>query len=464
MNYLILLPPAITITLALWTKEVFSSLLIGIIIGVGIIHGFDLHLFSNFLERNFLPTLANTDHLKVIIFSLSIGGIASLLQHNGGINGLINIIEKKQRTKRSIEFYTYFLGLAIFFDDYANTLITGNAMQKLFDKYKISREKLALIVDTTSAPITSIAFVTTWIGFELSQIETPLANTDLSYSAYDLFLGSLKFAFYPILMLSFIAIIIWFKIDIGSIKNTKHIPFSSTELQKGNILKLIIPILFLILSTLYFLIETHINDNFEWSQVAIYLGKGDPFTSLFYSSLLTLTLMILWETSFKRSLKTQLLHTAVGFKHMFTPVGILILAWMFGQVMKELEVGLLLAQNLQSTTAIIYLPVLVFLISAGISFTTGSSFGTMSIVYPLIIPIMYSLAPNNTHLMELSIASVLGGSVFGDHCSPISDTTIMSSMASGVDHISHVKTQLPYALIIGVVSAVTIFITSYILY
>ncbi len=204
MSYLILLPPIATIVLALWTKEVFSSLLVGIIIGIGLIHGFDFQLLARFLDDYFLTTLANKDNLRVIIFSLCIGGLANLLQYNGGIQGLVQHISRKKRSKRSIELYTYFLGLTVFFDDYANTLITGNAMQRIFDKYQISREKLALVVDTTSAPITSIAFITTWIGFELSQISGPLKTLNPNLNAYEIFIGSLKFAFYPILMLLFI--------------------------------------------------------------------------------------------------------------------------------------------------------------------------------------------------------------------------------------------------------------------
>ncbi len=465
MTYLILIPPIATIVLALWTKEVFSSLLVGIIIGIGLVHGFDLSIFSNLLDKYFLGALVDQDHLKVIIFSLCIGGIASLLQYNGGIQGLIQYISRKERSKRSIELYTYFLGLTVFFDDYANTLITGNAMQRLFDKYKISREKLALIVDTTSAPITSIAFITTWIGFELSQISEPLKTLNAELSAYDLFLGSLKFAFYPILMLLFIFGVIWFQKDIGLIKEARPKPYRDIETLPGNIWKLILPILLLISSTLCFLIiNGNSSSEYYWKLIPKYIGDGDPFSALFYSSTLTLVLSLIWNRTSNTSLKQDLRYVITGFKHMATPIGILILAWMYGQVMKDLNAGQILSENLNPDLSLIYFPVSIFIFGAIISFTTGSSFSTMGIIYPLVIPIIYNLAPDNIQLLELSIACVLGGAVFGDHCSPISDTTIMSSMSSGVNHISHVKTQLPYALIAGTFSiAVIVVVTSLII-
>ncbi len=145
---------------------------------------------------------------------------------------------------------------------------------------------------------------------------------------------------------------------------------------------------------------------------------------------------------------------------MATPIGILILAWMFGQVMKDLNTGEIIAQNINMNLPLTLFPVSIFILSAIISFTTGSSFSTMGIIYPLAIPLVYNLAPENLAYLEIAIASVLGGAVFGDHCSPISDTTIMSSMSSGVDHIKHVKTQLPYALIVGTISIAVIIITS----
>lgn len=202
------------------------------------------------------------------------------------------------------------------------------------------------------------------------------------------------------------------------------------------------------------------SDHFSWLKIPQYIGSGDPFSSLLYSSTLTLFLTLIWNRFSRSSFKKDLNHVLIGFKHMATPIGILILAWMFGQVMKDLNTGEIIAQNINMNLPLVLFPVSIFILSAIISFTTGSSFSTMGIIYPLVIPLVYNLAPENLAYLEIAIASVLGGAVFGDHCSPISDTTIMSSMSSGVDHIKHVKTQLPYALIVGTISIAVIIITS----
>lgn len=483
MEYLTLLPPILTITLALLTKEVYSSLLIGVLSGVFIIHGVSFDSLQLFLDHYLVGSLSDSNNVKVIIFSMCIGGIAHLINKNGGIEGVVQFIERKQRTRKQIQFYAYFLGLFIFFDDYANTLITGNAMSRLFDKYRISREKLAFIVDSTSAPITSIAFITTWIGFELSQVESSISGLSVGQSAYQLFLGSLKFAFYPILMLLFTFFLIRSGKDFGLMKKVElkieELPIiDQTDLSgkhiEGKAWRAVVPVVLLICTTLVLLLKSGFDASneasFVFSHLGTYLGKADSFDVLLTSavSVLAFTLVLgVGESFINRtalSFSKQVDAVLKGFQTMLAPVLILVFAWCFGCVVKELGTASTISLALQDDFPLVLLPVCVFLVGAVIAFSTGSSFGTMSILYPIVLPLVWTLMlqSDTTDLVwvHLVVASVLGGAVFGDHCSPISDTTIMSSMASGVDHLAHVKTQLPYALCVGGVTSVLLVIVS----
>ena len=482
MQYVTLLPIILVITLALLTKEVYFSLFGGIISGIFIIHGISFDSLYLFLNDYLIGSISAINNIKVIVFSMCIGGIAHLINKNGGINGLVQYIERKKRTKKQIQLYAYFLGLLIFFDDYANTLITGNAMRRLFDRYSISREKLAFIVDATAAPITSIAFITTWIGFELSQIESSIINLNLEVNAYHLFLGSLKFAFYPILMLVFTFLIIKSGKDFGLMKTVenKMNKIGSLALVQDNVepikvsakaWRAVVPVVLLISMTLFLLLkngfDTSLETNFVFTHIGDCLGKADSFVVLLTSSVLvlSLTLLIGGVESFLHknalSFKAQVEVCIEGFQTMLSPVLILILAWSFGTVVKELGTGTTISLMLHDEFPLVLCPVFIFLVGAMIAFSTGSSFGTMSILYPIVLPLVWALMVQNdtTDLVwiEVSVASVLGGAVFGDHCSPISDTTIMSSMASGVDHLAHVKTQLPYALFVGGLTCVLLF-------
>lgn len=477
--WLTLLPPLVTIVLVLLTKEVYSSLIIGIIAGIFIIHGVSLASLQLFVEKYLVGSLTSSDNVKIIVFSMCIGGIAHLINKNGGIDGVVSFIERKKRSRKEIQFYAYLLGLFIFFDDYANTLITGNAMRRLFDKYGISREKLAFIVDATSAPITSIAFVTTWIGFELSQVETSMEGLDISVNAYQLFLGSLKFAFYPILMLLFTFLLIRSGKDYGMMKQVedevkeKDVEDEQISNSSSKAWRAIFPVTSLIVLTLVLLLKNGFDasgeQSFQFSHLGTYLGKADSFSVLLISAVTVLGMSLLVggvesllnQTSI--SFKDQVEALVEGFKTMLSPVLILILAWCFGGVVKELGTGDYIASLLKDDFPMWVLPVSIFLVGALIAFSTGSSFGTMSILYPVIIPIVWMMmtkqGAENLAWLQVAVASVLGGAVFGDHCSPISDTTIMSSMASEVDHIAHVKTQLPYALFVGGVTVVLLILT-----
>lgn len=496
--WLSILPPLIAILMALITKEVFSSLFVGLLIGTSVIYkysgvSFFVAVFKGafaIIDTYLMHALLSHEHLSIIIFSMLIGGMVTLISLNGGMKGIVNILSKYARNRRSGQFITYIMGLLIFFDDYANTLVVGNTMRPVTDKLKISREKLAYLVDSTSAPIAAIAFITTWIGAELSYIQQGIAEVGLEASAYSVFLQSLKYAFYPVLTLIFVPMLIWQKRDFGPmLKAEKQAIMTNQESteKKGRspqIMKelevadgvspkwfnAVIPVAIVVFGTITGLIYTGWDPQ-TWgshslsftNKLSKTIGDADVFNALIWSSLAGVFAALLLTTAQRiLNLKESIDGLINGFKTMFHAILILSLAWSLALLTEHLHTaqfitGLLTSINISPQ----FLPALTFVFSAAIAFSTGSSWGTMAIIYPLILPAIWKIGLESgldtesiLPLFYNAVSAVLAGSVLGDHCSPISDTTILSSLACSCHHIHHVRTQMPYALIVGVVALV----------
>lgn len=496
--WLSILPPLIAILMALITKEVFSSLFVGLLIGTSVIYkysgvSFFVAVFKGafaIIDTYLMHALLSHEHLSIIIFSMLIGGMVTLISLNGGMKGIVNILSKYARNRRSGQFITYIMGLLIFFDDYANTLVVGNTMRPVTDKLKISREKLAYLVDSTSAPIAAIAFITTWIGAELSYIQQGIAEVGLEASAYSVFLQSLKYAFYPVLTLFFVPMLIWQKRDFGPmLKAEKQAIMTNQESteKKGRspqIMKelevadgvspkwfnAVIPVAIVVFGTITGLIYTGWDPQ-TWgshslsftNKLSKTIGDADVFNALIWSSLAGVFAALLLTTAQRiLNLKESIDGLINGFKTMFHAILILSLAWSLALLTEHLHTaqfitGLLTSINISPQ----FLPALTFVFSAAIAFSTGSSWGTMAIIYPLILPAIWKIGLESgldtesiLPLFYNAVSAVLAGSVLGDHCSPISDTTILSSLACSCHHIHHVRTQMPYALIVGVVALV----------
>lgn len=522
--WLSVVPPLVAILLALIFREVVVSLFVGVWAGAFIAGGLRVdslfYLFYSFLEvvaRYILNALNDSGHLSVIIFSLLIGGMVAIISRNGGMAGIVAALSRYARTPRSSQFITWVLGVAIFFDDYANTLIVGNTMRSVTDRFKISREKLAYIVDSTAAPVAAIAFITTWIGAELGYIDdgvSSLRTFDFSMTPYAIFISSLKYSFYPVFTLSFILMLVFLRRDYGQMykaeiraRTTGQVsPLSiATEGEaledlspvKGAPIRwynAFIPVLLVIVMTIYGLLDTgfaatyqelagtgQAPDNQSWGQIwgamaqllteenpTIFLkigkiiGNADSYVALLWSSLtgvlaaivLTLGARIM---SLERTMNTLL----TGFKTMLPALLILTMAWSLAATTEELHTATYLTSALKDSLNPYLMPVIIFVLAAFISFSTGSSWSTMAILYPIAIPttwaICHSQGLDETVSLEILlnvISIVLAASVMGDHCSPISDTTILSSLASDCNHIDHVRTQLPYALTVGTVSII----------
>ncbi|HNQ68445.1 MAG TPA: Na+/H+ antiporter NhaC family protein [Bacteroidales bacterium] len=490
-----IIPPLIAILCALIFKEVFSALFLGIFSGsliiwiysgAGVFNSFFKAIFSVF-DRYVVAALSESTHVSIIIFSMLIGGTVHIITKNGGMQGIINFLSKYARSQRSGQLVTFLLGILIFFDDYANTLVVGNTMRPVTDKLKISREKLAYVVDSTAAPVASIAFVTTWIGAELSYIQSSLINLNLEVSAYNVFFSSLKYSFYPIITLVFVFMLIYMRRDYGSMYKAelrarqKGVTasdqeqkiqcelneFKVSEKTKARAFNALIPVGIIVFGTIAGLFytgwDTKIwNDNSIGflTKLSAIIGKSDSYKALIWASSGGLIIAFVLTTIQKiMSLKEVAESMLNGFKSMLTAILILTLAWSLAGLISDLHTSNFITQVI-STTSIStgWLPLITFIVSGLIAFSTGSSWGTMAIMYPLILPATWLLCQQSGLDHEASLAvfshvtsTVIAGSVFGDHCSPISDTTILSSLASSCNHIQHVRTQLPYALTVALI-------------
>nr|NQU94344.1 Na+/H+ antiporter NhaC family protein [Bacteroidota bacterium] len=492
--WLSVFPPLIAIIMALVFKEVYSALFFGIFIGTFIIffyqgQAFFESLFNGFLaviDTYILHALNDTDHLSIIIFSMMIGGMVGIITKNGGMKGVVNYLSRFAGNARSGQLVTWLMGILIFFDDYANTLVVGNTMRPVTDRLKISRQKLAYIVDSTAAPVASIAFVTTWIGAELSYIQDGIQNLGLPETPYDVFLNSLQYSFYPILTLCFIFFLVWKRRDYGPMYKAEIMARSgkgdvsdkvnkTSELSreidvdeniKARWYNAVIPVLVVVLGTIAGLIATGLH-NVGWDVAISFtgnlsnvIGNSDSFVALLWSSLAGVTIAIVLSVGQRiLSLKKSIDALVHGFQTMLTAVLILVLAWAIALITQHLHTAEFISGSLISLQLSPFLiPALTFLLAAIVAFSTGSSWGTMAILYPLMLPASWLICQEFSLDYDTSISifhnvvsAVLAGSVLGDHCSPISDTTILSSLASSCNHIDHVRTQMPYALTVGVV-------------
>lgn len=515
--WLSIMPPLIAIILALIFKEVIVSLFVGIwagaFIATGMRFGYLLSGFLEVVEKYVIKALSDSGHLSVIVFSLLIGGMVAIISRNGGMAGVVLSLSKYARSGRSAQFITWLLGVAIFFDDYANTLIVGNTMRSVTDKFKVSREKLAYIVDSTAAPVSAVAFITTWIGAELGYIEGGMSQIAefAGASPYSIFISSLKYSFYPILTLIFILIIIYKDKDYGPMWQAEHrakttgqvSPATSIDDDEPNMEDLTpvkgaplkwfnaaIPVIVVILMTLIGLISTGMDGlhsellaagqqvAHQWGAIwtnmdslagesqsffmklGILIGKSDSYVALLWASLSGVLTAIIFTVGGRIMNLFDTVHTMVtGFKTMLPALIILTLAWSLAITTEELQTASFITSILQDNVSPYALPGIVFVLSALIAFSTGSSWSTMAILYPIAIPTTWAICMSaqldtelSTEILYNVIAIVLAASVLGDHCSPISDTTILSSLASDCNHIDHVRTQMPYALTVGAVS------------
>ncbi len=485
---LTLLPPLVAIALAFITKNVILSLFIGALTGGFLLSILNKNVFSaliaaflDFVQRA-LSSLSDSWNAGIILQVLLIGGVINLVAKMGGAKAIAEALVKRAKTPRSAQLITWMLGILVFFDDYANSLIVGPMMRPVFDKMKISRERLAFIVDATAAPIAGIAIISTWIGLEVGLIRDGFLSVGQEVDAFGVFLSTIPFRFYNILMLFCVFITAYLLKDLGPMKKAQDLALqgkSKVELQvidaasdlepkagvRLSVWNAIIPIGTLIVAALlsfYFsgydaimggedilLIDLVSKSPLSFEALRECIGASDASVALFQSALfagIVAIAMSLVQRIF--TIKEAINVWLDGLKALLVTCVILILAWSLSSVIKELGTAVFLKNYLKDSIAPFLLPSLIFIFGSFISFATGTSYGTMGILMPLAIPLAHSVNPEMSFVVVCTSA-VLTGAIFGDHCSPISDTTILSSMGAGCEHISHVNTQMPYALLIA---------------
>jgi Na+/H+ antiporter NhaC len=480
-----IIPPLLAILLALIFRQVILSLILGVYIGTFFIYDFNpITALLRLIDTYIINAISDDSHIQILVFTLLFGGVIGLISKSGGTRGIANLITRFAKNRKSTKISAWLSGLIIFFDDYANTLIVGNLMRPVTDKMKISREKLAFIVDATAAPVTSVFVISSWIGYEVGLIQDGLQMIGSDANAYATFLETIPYRFYPLAMLFFVFLVAYTQRDFGSMykaekravlegklyNRTETIEknFSETSDMFGNEDKAkwyngIVPILVLIIGTIVGLIYTGLNA-LEENGISDYgireiIGYSDSYLALLWSSFSACIVAAVMILSQKLLSLGETINAWVnGIRSMLMALIILTLAWAIGAITVDMKTADYIISLISDTVSPGFLPLIVFIVCALTSFATGTSWGTMAIMMPIVIPLsnsvteLHNLNPaDSTIILHGVISSVLAGTVFGDHVSPISDTTILSSIASGCDHVDHVRTQLPYAIAVAIV-------------
>ena len=482
-----ILPPLLAILLAFIFRQVLLSLFLGIWLGAVFL--FDYSLLQGFLrtlDKYLIESLANPDHAAIIMFSLTLGGMVGVISRGGGMRGIVESVRKFANHPRGGQLATWFMGVLIFFDDYANTLLVGNTMRPFTDKLNISREKLSYIVDSTAAPVASAALISTWIGYQVGLIDQAFETAAIQKDAYFEFVRSVPFTFYSLLAIVMVFIIGATLRDFGPMLKAERRAAGTGKVLGDNAQPLmdtqaagleaekdtparwyngLVPILTVIAVTmagLYYSGQIALGEQAAAANLRDIISAANSFSVLMWASFAGLFVAAVMVMA-QRILGLQQTVDALigGYRSMILAAMILVLAWGIGAICKDLQTANYVIEFSRGFLSAHYLPALAFVISAFIAFSTGTSWATMAIFIPIAIPMAHALpleqgvsAVAADNILLATIGSVLSGSVFGDHCSPISDTTILSSMASGSDHIDHVRTQLPYALVAALVAIV----------
>lgn len=452
-----LVPPIVAIALALITKEVYSSLFVGILVGALFYSNFSfegtiLHIF----EGGMISVLTSSYNMGILIFLVILGTMVCLMNRAGGSAAFGRWASKRIKTRAGAELATVVLGVLIFIDDYFNCLTVGTVMRPVTDKHNITRAKLAYVIDATAAPVCIIAPISSWAAAVGSSLPAG-CNID----GFTLFLRAIPFNYYALLTLVFLAFLIIANIDYSKMKqyelnaHLEEIVEDEEEVPivgHGKVKDLILPILFLIASCIGFMLYT--GGFFKGVPLAEAFANCSSARSLVLGSFLTLIFTFILYIPRKVLEFVDFCGSfAQGFKAMTSAIMILCLAWTLSGVCgaEYLNIqGFVKAAVGGSTMAIAVMPVIFFLISLGLAFATGTSWGTFGILIPISVTILSA----NYMMMSVCVGAILAGAVCGDHISPISDTTILSSAGAQCRHIDHVATQMPYALTVALCASV----------
>jgi len=500
-----ILPPLLAVLFALFFRRIVLALLVAVWLGAALQTDADpIAAIWMTISEYLWGSVADSFSLYIIGFTFSLVGMVHVIIRMGGIAGLLEAFSWLANSMRSTRVATSLMGLALFFDDYANTIVVGTTMRPLTDRQKISREKLAYLVDSTSAPIAGLAVISTWIGYEVGLFDELARQLQLGISGYGVFFQILPLRFYCILTLVFVFMIAFFGRDYGPMlkaeeraRRTGNVlregatPLSSSDAKEDvdpkegiphRWINAVVPVACVIAGTLLGMywsgwrspafadgipgigqllggeasLSTFgaawgaaITEMATWTVWRDALSNAANAKVLFWGSVLGSLVAIGLALGQKLLDLEDSLHSwAQAIPMMGLAVAILVLAWAIQNVCSDLGTSIYLVGSVQHLVAPAVLPVLTFGLAAVVAFSTGTSWGTMGILLPAMIPMAHHMTADMAGgelILFMCFGAVLDGAIFGDHCSPISDTTVMSSIASSVDHIDHVRTQMPYA-------------------
>lgn len=465
-----LLAPVIAIVLALITKEVYSSLIIGIVVG-GFIYAagnFEAAI-NHVLFDGFVASLSDSYNMGIIIFLVLLGALVSMMNKAGGSAAFGRWASKHIKSRVGAQLATILLGCLIFIDDYFNCLTVGSVMRPVADEQKISRAKLSYIIDATAAPICIIAPISSWAAAVAGFARGAGADSGMS-----LFVQAIPYNFYAIFTIIMMVVLVVAKIDYGPMKlhemnaiEKGDIFTSGTKVEgndveanpKGKVIDLILPVVVLIICCVFGMIYsggffegTGFVEAFSNSDASVGLVIGSAIAIVFAVAYLLIRRVI--------SFKDAMASLPEGFKAMVPAILILTCAWTLKAMTDSLGAKIYISQLVEGSAGAFqsFLPAIIFLIAVGLSFATGTSWGTFGILIPIVLSVFEAGNP----IMIVAISACMAGAVCGDHCSPISDTTIMASAGGQCDHLNHVSTQLPYALTVAGVSFVTYIIAGFV--
>ena len=460
-----LLPPVIAIGLALITKEVYTSLLAGIITGGLLYSNFNLELMINTIffqeDGGMVYKLADAWNVGILVFLVMLGILVSMLNKAGGSAAFGKWASKHIKTRIGAQISVMILGVLIFVDDYFNCLTVGSVMRPVTDRHKVSRAKLSYIIDATAAPVCIIAPISSWAAAVTSSVPE-----DSGINGFAVFLQTIPYNLYAILTLVMVLLVTVLRVDFGPMKKhemnaiagdlftTPGRPYEGNEEEvineKAHVLDLILPVAVLIASCIVAMVYT--GGFFEGASFVDAVAASDASVGLVLGGAVTLVFTFIYYMmrdvlSFEEFAKC----IPEGFQSMIAPILILTMAWTLSGMTNLLGAKYFVADLVANSASAMqgFLPMIIFLVAAFLAFATGTSWGTFSILIPIVIGVF----PEG-QMMVISIASCLAGAVCGDHCSPISDTTIMASAGGHCEHVNHVVTQLPYVLVVGSVCMV----------
>ena len=467
-----ILPPLLAILVAIFYGDALIALVAAVLFGSALVHGANPVVFGFEALRTYVfAVFGDSFKLHILGFTLALVGMVQVAAQAGGNRGLVLLVEKLAKTARSTRLAIASMGLMVFFDDYANTLVVGSSSKPLADRMRISREKLAFLVDATAAPVAGMAIISTWVGYEVGLFDGISAELGFEMSGFEILLFVLPMRFYCILALFFVFTSAAMARDYGPMLQAERAargrpdwPQRGPARGKKKVSKgeppprwfnSAIPVLVTLVSVIVGvawhgqlsleaegLPAAELSTFSGWRQV---FAMADNGLVLFWSSILG-SAVALGMARFQGvlSLSSGLKAWLHGMRLMRSAVIILVLAWCIQAITEDLGTSYYLVSLLEPVLLPALLPLVIFIAAAVVAFATGTSWGTMGILLPSLIPLAWLLS-GDFELTLLCMGAVLDGAIFGDHCSPISDTTVMSSLATGCDHMAHVRTQLPYA-------------------